>query len=242
MRIAKGLEMLELKLGQLIIHPTILYDEESWALVDTGMPGSASAIRELARQAGIVGRPLRTILLTHQDIDHIGGLPGMLADEREPVAVMAHPDDEGAINGTEPMIKMNPERLNGLLQQLSEEARTQFEQAFLHPSRPNVTRTIIDGETLPIAEGLTVIHTPGHTPGHVCLYHQASKTLIAGDAMVVACGQLSGPNPSVTPKLEQALDSLNKLGKFDIAQVVCYHGGLVQGGINERIAELKGRK
>ncbi|TVY02017.1 MBL fold metallo-hydrolase [Cohnella terricola] len=242
MRIAEGLEMLEVQLGYMVIHPTILFDGDSWTLVDTGMPGSAPAIRELARQAGIGEKTLRSIILTHQDLDHVGGLPGILADEREPVAVLAHPDDEGAINGTQPMIKMNPEQLEGFLQQLPEETRAEFEQTFLRPSRPNVNRTIVDGEKLPIAGGLTVIHTPGHTPGHVCLYHHASKTLIAGDAMVAADGVLSGPNPSVTPNLEQALDSLNKLKAFDIAQVVCYHGGLVQGGVNERIAELAERK
>jgi len=241
MQIAEGIEMLELKWQQMTIHPVILFDKDSWTLIDTGMPGSASVIRNLAIQAGLGELPLRTIILTHQDIDHIGGLPGILANESEAPTVLAHPDDEGAINGTQPSYKMSPERLAGFLQQLPENIRLQYEQTFLHPSRPNVDRTFVDGEMLPIGGGLTVIHTPGHTPGHVSLYHQQSKTLIVGDAMVAANGELMGPNPSVTPNLEQALESLKKFKSFDIEKVICYHGGLVQDSVNERIAELADR-
>lgn len=231
--------MLDLNLGPMTIHPVILLDQDAWTLVDTGMPGSAPAIRELAKQAGAGNLPLKTILLTHQDIDHVGGLPDFQSSEAP--TVYAHPDDEGAINGTEPMLKMTPERLAGFLQQLPDAARQQFEQAFLRPSRPNVDRTFADGETLPIAGGLVVIHTPGHTPGHVSLYHQPSKTLITGDAMVAKDGELSGPNPPVTPNMEQALESLKKFQAYDIENVICYHGGLVQGHIQEQIAKLADR-
>ncbi|EPD93584.1 MBL fold metallo-hydrolase [Paenibacillus sp. HGH0039] len=230
--------MLELQLGPMTIHPVILFDQESWTLIDTGMPGSAPAILELARQAGTGELPLRSIVLTHQDIDHIGGLPGILAATGGSAPVLAHPGDEDAINGTQPMLKMTPERLAGFLEQVPADVREQFERTFLNPQRPNVDRTLADGETLPYGGGLTVIHTPGHTPGHVSLYHSPSKTLIAGDAMIAKNGELSGPNPTVTPNMEQALESLKKFAAFDIDRVICYHGGLVQGGVNESIARV----
>jgi glyoxylase-like metal-dependent hydrolase (beta-lactamase superfamily II) len=238
MRIAEGIEMLELNLGPMTIHPTILYDKDSLVLIDTGMPGSAPAILELVKQVGIGDIPLRSIILTHQDIDHIGGLPAFLADGDEAPIVFAHEDDKGAINGSQPLLKMTTERLAAILQQLPEEARSQFEETFLHPSHPNVDQTITDGETLPFAGGLTVIHTPGHTPGHVSLFHQPSKTLIAGDAMVAENGELKGPRPSNTPDMEKALKSLKKFNDFDIENVICFHGGKIQGGVNKRIAAL----
>ena len=46
-----------------------------------------------------------------------------------------------------------------------------------------VDRIVEDGEELPFCGGITVIHTPGHTPGHICLYIGQNKTLIAGDAL-----------------------------------------------------------
>ncbi|MDI4645971.1 MBL fold metallo-hydrolase [Cohnella hashimotonis] len=230
--------MLELKLGTMTIHPTILIDEDSWTLVDTGMPGSAPAILELAKQAGIGDRPLKAILLTHQDLDHIGGLPGLLEATGGGATVFAHSEDAGAINGTVPMIKMTPERLAGFLQQAPEEVRAQFERTFLHPARPNVDRHFADGDSLPFGGGLTVVHTPGHTPGHVSLYHPATKTLIAGDATVAREGELAGPNPPVTPDMDTALASLGKLAPLDIRGVICYHGGWVQGDAGARFAEL----
>jgi glyoxylase-like metal-dependent hydrolase (beta-lactamase superfamily II) len=241
MRIAEGVEMLELNVGVMTVHPVILFDRDCWTLVDTGMPFSVSALRELARQAGIGDLPLRNILLTHQDIDHIGGLPGILAGESGKPVVYAHPDDAPAIDGRQPFIKLSPERVEQLRQQLPPADFERFERSFLHPNGPNVDRTYADGETLPIAGGVTVIHTPGHTPGHVALYHEPTKTLIAGDAMVVAGGELSGPNPKATPNMEQALESLKKFRPFDVARVVCYHGGLISGNVNERIAELADR-
>ncbi|WP_317618381.1 MBL fold metallo-hydrolase [Paenibacillus sp. PL91] len=116
--------------------------------------------------------------------------------------------------------------------------RIQFENIFVRPSKPNVTRLLADGETLPIGGGLTVIHTPGHTPGHISLYHQASKTLIAGDALVIQNGELQGSSPYSTVNMEQALRSLEKFKPFDIEAVICYHGGLLRGNINKRIADL----
>lgn len=238
MRIAEGIEMLELQLGPMTIHPIVVFDKDSWTLIDTGMPGSAPAILQLAKQAGTEDLPLRSIVLTHQDIDHIGGLPGILEATGGSATVLAHPGDEGAVNGTQPMLKMTPERLTGFLEQMPADVREQFERTFLNPPGPNVDRTFADGETLPYGGGLTVIHTPGHTPGHVSLYHGPSKTLIAGDAMFAKNGELMGPNPANTPDMGQALESLKKFAAFDIDRAVCYHGGLVQGGVNENIARV----
>jgi glyoxylase-like metal-dependent hydrolase (beta-lactamase superfamily II) len=40
-----------------------------------------------------------------------------------------------------------------------------------------------DGDLLPVAGGLRVVHTPGHSPGHVSLLVEESRTLITGDAL-----------------------------------------------------------
>jgi glyoxylase-like metal-dependent hydrolase (beta-lactamase superfamily II) len=91
---------------------------------------------------------------------------------------------------------------------------------------------------LPYCGGLQVIFTPGHAPGHICLYLKESKTLIAGDAMICSEGNLRGPVQQTTLDMDEALQSLNKLASFEIEQVICYHGGLYQGNVNERIAEI----
>nr|MBC9201337.1 MBL fold metallo-hydrolase [Paenibacillus sp. PL91] len=154
------------------------------------------------------------------------------------IITASHEDDRDTIDGKAPLLKFPPERLKAELDTLPDEVRIQFENIFVRPSKPNVTRLLADGETLPIGGGLTVIHTPGHTPGHISLYHQASKTLIAGDALVIQNGELQGSSPYSTVNMEQALRSLEKFKPFDIEAVICYHGGLLRGNINKRIADL----
>ena len=83
--------------------------------------------------------------------------------------------------------------------------------------------------------------TPGHTPGHICLFLEKYKTLIAGDALNVVDGRLTGPNPQHAFDYDQAVSSLKKLVGFDIQKIICYHGGLYNKEPNSSIAILAGQ-
>lgn len=63
-----------------------------------------------------------------------------------------------------------------------------------------------DGDLLDILGGLRVVHSPGHTPGSICLYSASRKVLFSGDALVNR-GELSGPNPKYTPDMPRAYQS-----------------------------------
>ncbi len=89
-----------------------------------------------------------------------------------------------------------------------------------------VTRSLAGGETLLLCGGITVIPTPGHTVGHVCLYLAQGRTLIAGDALNVHEGVLRSSVPAQSLDVQQARASLGRLAPFDVASVICYHGGL----------------
>jgi glyoxylase-like metal-dependent hydrolase (beta-lactamase superfamily II) len=103
-----------------------------------------------------------------------------------------------------------------------------------------VDRTLEDGEELPFCGGITIIHVPGHTPGHICLYIRQSKTLVAGDALSAEGGKL-GPLPNFASlDWRLALRSLDKLVGYDIDTVICYHGGVSKGHVRRSIAELSG--
>ena len=58
-----------------------------------------------------------------------------------------------------------------------------------------------------------MIHTPGHTPGHVSLLHPEKRFLIAGDALNTRTGPLAGPPPIFTPDIDSAHRSIWKLWK-----------------------------
>ncbi|CAM3923328.1 MBL fold metallo-hydrolase [Alicyclobacillus pomorum] len=242
MKIANGVEALDVSVNmmgrQMVIHPTLLWDEDEVILVDTGMPGQLAEIRAAMEHAGVPFDKLSKVILTHQDLDHIGGLPAILKAVDHPVEVLAHQEDKPYIEGDKPPLKMNPERVAKMLESVPAEQRQRVQALFGTPITAKVDKTVEDGEVLPYCGGIMVIFTPGHTPGHISLYLHESKTLITGDALVAANGELLGPNPEVTPDMETALKSLKKFTKYDIETVICYHGGVYKENANQRLAAL----
>jgi glyoxylase-like metal-dependent hydrolase (beta-lactamase superfamily II) len=87
--------------------------------------------------------------------------------------------------------------------------------------------------------GLRVIATPGHTPGHVCVFDPAGSLLILGDAMNNS-GKLMGPNPQYTADMAQAHQSVKKLAKLTFERAVFGHGEPIDNGASQAIAKLAG--
>ncbi|MFC4098068.1 MBL fold metallo-hydrolase [Paenibacillus xanthanilyticus] len=198
-----------------VVHTALLADEQGAILVDTGIPGQLELIRGVLEQASLPLAELSTIIITHQDRDHIGSLPELVDATGGTVQVWAHEVGVPYLAGEMPLLKSK---------QLAVPVK--------------VDRALRDGDVLPVAGGLQVVHTPGHTPDHISLYHQPSKTLIAGDALTAADGVLRAFDPRHTLDPRTALASIAKLAELDIETVIAYHGGVVTGGIRERLREL----
>ena len=243
MKIAENIEALQLHMnltGQSsVIYPALLWDPDGATLVDTGIPGQLDALRGKVEDAGFDFESISRIILTHQDIDHIGGLPEILrARGEEAIEVLAHEEDKPYIEGGKPLIKMNRERMAQMIQSLPESQRQRLQSIMSSPPSSKVNRTLHDGEELALHGGIEVIHTPGHTPGHLSLFVKKARLLIAGDELRVEEGELVGPSEWATPEMEQANASLRKLIDYQIDYVLCYHGGLYGPDASEKIAEL----
>lgn len=248
MKIADGVEMLEIPAilanGPGVIHPALLWDEEIAILVDAGFPGQLGQFRAAVEQAGVPWSRLGMVIVTHSDMDHIGGLAGLLKDAPRPIEVLAGEAEKPYIQAERPPIRLA--QMEGQLDSFTGERRRQMQTLYdnlktnYRKLGVRVDRTPADGEVLPYCGGITVIHTPGHTPGHLCLYHGPSKTLIAGDALNVADGRLLPGPEFLAFDREEARRSLRKLAGYDVEKVICYHGGLYQDEANRRIGEMGG--
>jgi len=89
--------------------------------------------------------------------------------------------------------------------------------------------------------GLRVIATPGHTPGHICVFDPAGSMLILGDAVNNINNKLTGPNPQYTSDMAQAYQSVKKLAKLTFQRAVFGHGEPIDMGASRAIAKLADR-
>ncbi len=200
-----------------LIYPTLIWDDRDAILVDTGTPGQLQAIREGMERLGVPFERLNKILITHQDLDHIGSLPELLAAAQRPIEVIAHEETKPYVEGAKRLLKSSPDAVQPV---------------------GRVDTAVKEGDVLPYCGGIAVIYTPGHTPDHTSYYLSQRKTLIAGDASASADGRLLGPNPPYTMDMNAASRSLSKFLSYDIETVICYHGGVCREGVRERLAEL----
>lgn len=197
------------------VHAALLWDEKELVLVDTGLPGQLEVIREALVREGFALEQLTRIMITHQDMDHIGGLPELIASSGGRVEVLAHEQGVPYLTGEIPLVKSGKKAV---------------------PSK--VDTALQDGDVLPAAGGIQVVYTPGHTPDHISLYHIPSRTLISGDALVAQNGRLLPPMPQYTLDYSLALESVNKLAALDIATVIAYHGGVCTEKIREQLHDI----
>ena len=175
---------------------------DRWSLIDTGLPGSDRAIVAYLKKVGIAPSSIQNILLTHLHRDHTGNLRRMA--ELTKARTFAH-WLEAAFIAVDPP----------------------YDGPGTPPAEPfSVDERLKDGDTVDAAGGLQVLHTPGHTPGHVAYYQAERKLLFSGDLFF---GQ--GANGVVltvqeyTHHMPSALVSARRVAELPIESLLTYHGG-----------------
>lgn len=242
MLIDNGIEMIEVQAeafgSKTTLYPTLIWDHTSAVLIDTGMPGGWKQIKAAMINNKVEPKLLKAIILTHQDLDHIGSIEEIMKELGDGVEIYAHEYDKPYIEGDLPLIKSSPKVMAKLLDTLPEKLREEAMKLITNPPKVKVNQTVKDGQLLPYCGGLRVIHTPGHTEGHISLYIEKSKTLIAADALICMNGKLHGPVPQTSLDLPEAQRSLEKYLDYEIESVICYHGGLCNERVKRQIEEI----
>jgi glyoxylase-like metal-dependent hydrolase (beta-lactamase superfamily II) len=232
MRVANGVYVLPIprspQEADSYLNLTLIADEENGnTLVDAGLPDHTEAISAALVEAGIGVRDLRRIIFTHQDLDHVGS--GAALVRQSGAMVLAHSADTPYIEGRLRPLKPTPEML---------EQRPHMREVLERLEPVGVDEQVENGTRLDLAGGTQVVFTPGHTPGHISLYLERSKILVAGDALTAEGGYLNGPNPPVTLDMRTAVQSIQRLADLDIDTIICYHGGVVSEDANGQLRRV----
>jgi len=225
MKIAKNVEMLEIAGERGTLYPVLVWDDDNLVLVDTGLPMQTDALSKAVEEAGHTLAKITKVILTHQDLDHIGSAKTLAGTGAE---IFAHELETPYIQGDKTSIRLSDMEIR--LDELDEGERAFYERAkkgapyfYVHVDKP-----LKDGDRLDICGGIKILHTPGHMPGHIAVLLEESNILVAGDAANIAAGKLVGADPQFTNDMEQAAESLSKIKSCASASIVCYHGGLIK--------------
>jgi glyoxylase-like metal-dependent hydrolase (beta-lactamase superfamily II) len=204
-----------------------------WVLVDAGFYGYTDAIRQRAAALYGPGTAPKAIILTHGHADHVGALRSLLRHWPN-VPVYAHPLEHPYLTGLGSYPPPDPAIGGGGMALMS----------WVFPIGPEdfseVLQPIQASGQIPELPGWRAIHTPGHAPGHVSLFRDKDRTLLAGDAFVTTnqnslsavinqTEAIHGPPAYFTYDWNAAEASVRRLALLNPLRVGTGHGHSMQG-------------
>jgi glyoxylase-like metal-dependent hydrolase (beta-lactamase superfamily II) len=216
----------QIKLGSV---NAFLIEDNGLTLIDTGNKNDTDKIFSAIVKSGKDPANIKRIILTHCHPDHAGSAAEI--KKRLGIPVMAHVEDallmEQGIAIRKPM-HLSPGIMNWLIFNLFIKNAPAIIDPVIADER------LKDNDLLQIAGGVQVIHTPGHSAGHIALLVKNEGVLIAGDICAHVAGLGLSPaneDPGVSIK------SLLKVASLNFDKAVFGHGGTLKNSANQKIGK-----
>ncbi|MCP5057710.1 MAG: MBL fold metallo-hydrolase [bacterium] len=241
-----------------------LLDDEGAAIVDPGLPGTATwkAIKERLKQADLRVKDVHTVIVTHSHPDHFGGA-GRFAKEAG-AEVVAHADFRFGVLESSDQAEVSVEDLSsaeddanhrrvirgwnhktpwggeqprpGLRIRLKWRAARLLGSTFI----PTISKPVHAGDVLRLAgREWFVTHTPGHTEDHICLHSPEEGLFLAGDHVLpTITPHISGLALSQDP-LDNFFDSLDLVGALENVDLALPAHGHPFGDLKGRTEAIK---
>ncbi|MEE8372518.1 MAG: MBL fold metallo-hydrolase [Dehalococcoidia bacterium] len=203
----------------------LIRGNDGWLLVDPGWddPQTLGVLEEGIRQAGASIEDISQIVATHFHPDHYGlagqvrkisGAKVALHQKESPFIELRHIPSEQRLQGMTDWLLRNGVPENEI-PDVDFTMKMDVPDVFLS-----------GGEKIGTGQfDFEVMWTPGHSPGHICLYDKEKRLLISGDHIIaditpdISAYPMSGSNP-----LGDYLNSLRKVDKLDVQLVLPGHG------------------
>jgi glyoxylase-like metal-dependent hydrolase (beta-lactamase superfamily II) len=206
--------------------------DRGWVLVDAGLRRTARLIEAAAAERFGDGARPGAIVLTHGHFDHVGALATLA--RRWQVPVYAHRLEHPYLTGAAAYPPGDPTTGGGIMPSI----------ARFFPTDPvevgDWLRPLPEDGSVPAAPGWRWLHTPGHSPGHVSLWREEDRTIVAGDAVITTrqesayaiatqAPELHGPPAYFTVEWDKAKASARALAEFEPELLVTGHGRPMAG-------------
>ena len=208
-----------------LVNAFALRDQDGQVtLVDTGLKGSPERILAALAEWGAAPDDVTRIVITHAHSDHAGGVAALAERTGADVAVHGEDADDVQAGRSAPL---DPSGWMGRI----------MRRAGGSDPAP-VTSVLHDGQVLDVAGGLRVLHTPGHTPGHVSLVHLASGTLITGDAIWNMNARRTWPVLAFCTDRALTTQTAQRLADEEYETAAFMHGPEIRGRGREAVREF----
>jgi glyoxylase-like metal-dependent hydrolase (beta-lactamase superfamily II) len=227
-RVIKGVHIVPMGMA----NAFLVEEDEGLTLIDAGFPGKEAAVYVAIRGLGRSPDQLKHLIFTHGHPDHIGSAAAIVRETG--ARTYMHPLDIPLAESGGPFRPM--QGAPGLL-------RDVMCRLFYHPDERMepvaINQPLTDGETLPIAGGIGVIHTPGHCAGRVALLWRPGRMLFAGDV----CMNIMGlGDPAGFESLEEGRASQRKLASLSFDAAGFGHGKPISRDASARFRNKWGKK
>jgi len=231
-RVAPGLAYLRDRIVNVAFIGSLDGRDDPWVLVDAALAGATSRIIHAAETLFGPNSAPAAIVLTHGHFDHVGSLKELVRHWHVPV--YAHELEMPYLTGRSAYPPPDPSVGGGAMAMMSR----------FFPRKPidlgNDVQTLPADGTVPGVDGWRWIHTPGHSPGHVSLFRDYDRALVAGDAFVTTKQEsltaaltqrpeVHGPPAYYTTDWRAAEESVDELASLNPYVAVTGHGVAMRG-------------
>jgi len=198
----------------------LVINGEELTIIDTGTSGNAQKTVAYIQKLGHQPADVKTIILTHFHMDHMGSAKELKDLTNAKVAV--HTEDADYVSGKKPL----PKPKNILFRAVS---------SFVKPAPVQVDVILKEGDKI---AGLSVIHTPGHTPGSIMLLNEERKVLFAGDTLRYDGKKVSGAPEQFSADPNQVRESIAKVSTLNFDIMLPGHGEILKPNASEEIKKF----